>query len=328
MTNGGSAIHVSVIIPSHNRPAMLREALESVAKQTFQDFEVIVVDDGSEPKIRTNDLQAKLGPPIKIIHHETAKGGAGAKNSGVKASSGEILSFLDDDDLYAPTYLERALDVLDRHQEIDIVFMGVSWFGSEAMINEDAQKISLQRFLNGANPEKLANNLLLFNGRSLFDELLYSVPMTFQRPVVRRKMFEKVGCYRENCLMWDNDWVMRASLQAKTALLLDGLYMQRAGTHAYHSTARKLIDRFYSQIEMEENLLRELVSKKLCIETVQCRKALAHNWFNLAYYLCQKKASRRSLLAWLRSQQYLFCLKRFRFFGRYFWEFIKPTNAS
>jgi len=98
----------SVIIPLYNKAPYIEKALQSVLEQTFDDFEVIVVDDGSSDdsySIAKSVLEASE-KPFKLIHQENA-GVSTARNNGVAASHGEFICFLDGDDWWAPTFLER-----------------------------------------------------------------------------------------------------------------------------------------------------------------------------------------------------------------------------
>src|SRR6266850_2661502 len=185
---------ISVVIPTHNRPTMLAEALASVACQTVDNWEVVVVDDGSTPPVNLVGLCDRFGPRVRGIRHESARGGASAKNTGTLTSLGQVIAFLDDDDLYAPTYLARALDVLDRIPELDVVFMGVSWFGSAADWADGAYQRAMMNALGLAKGIEIEPGLIRF-GPELFGTLLSTVPMAFQRPVVRRKAFERIGDY-------------------------------------------------------------------------------------------------------------------------------------
>ncbi len=102
---------VSVVIPTHNRAHVVCEAVESVLAQTVQDFEVIVVDDGS--KDDTLDRLADLrlpSPKFRVIRHEKNRGAQAARNSGARIAKGEWLSFLDSDDKLLPTSLEIRLN--------------------------------------------------------------------------------------------------------------------------------------------------------------------------------------------------------------------------
>jgi len=88
---------VSVIIPTYNRPELLEKAVLSVLGQTYRDLEVIVVDDGLIQRAET--IISKLGDPrIRYIQHNKSIGGAAARNTGIKNSTGRFVAFLDDDD--------------------------------------------------------------------------------------------------------------------------------------------------------------------------------------------------------------------------------------
>lgn len=100
----------SVVIPTYGRPAFLGEALGSVLAQTVPDFECIVVDDASpEPVTLAVD-----DPRVRLIRHDTNRGAAAARNTGIAVANGRYLAFLDDDDLFTPTRLELALAGLAR----------------------------------------------------------------------------------------------------------------------------------------------------------------------------------------------------------------------
>ena len=97
-------IKVSVVIPTHNRPELLKKAVNSVLGQTYKDLEVIVVDDGLET--RADEVVNKFGDSrLKYIQHLEEKGGSAARNTGIKNASGEFIAFLDDDDEWLPDKL-------------------------------------------------------------------------------------------------------------------------------------------------------------------------------------------------------------------------------
>lgn len=106
----------SVVIPTHNRPKMLGDAIRSVLSQRLDDFEVIVVDDGSDPPAEIPD-----DARVRLVRLEPNQGISSARNAGVARSQGRYVAFLDDDDLWLPTRLERALVA---HQRAPIV---VAW---------------------------------------------------------------------------------------------------------------------------------------------------------------------------------------------------------
>ncbi|MCG3209576.1 MAG: hypothetical protein FOGNACKC_03203 [Anaerolineae bacterium] len=99
---------VSVIIPTHNRAELLPRAVQSVLNQSYQDFELIIVDDASNDD--TPAVMASFNDPrIKTIRHSTNRRGSAARNTGINAATGEWVAFLDDDDKWLPDKLTRQL---------------------------------------------------------------------------------------------------------------------------------------------------------------------------------------------------------------------------
>jgi len=104
---------ISVIIPTYNRPEMLSAAICSVLNQTFQDFELIVVDDASEGQIQ--DLLTVFNDRrIKYIRHNANRGEGASRNTGIAHSEGEFIGFLDDDDQWLPEKLRLQFDLLEK----------------------------------------------------------------------------------------------------------------------------------------------------------------------------------------------------------------------
>jgi len=103
---------VSIIIPTHDRPLALARAAVSALRQTHNDIEVIVVDDGSEPPVDP-ERGGFADPRLIVLRNDRAMGGAAARNRGLAAATGRWVTFLDDDDALAPTMLVSALAAID-----------------------------------------------------------------------------------------------------------------------------------------------------------------------------------------------------------------------
>ncbi|MHB1011372.1 MAG: glycosyltransferase [Desulfobacteria bacterium] len=108
----GLAPIVSVIVPTHNRPEMLRGALESILAQTLRDFEIIVVNDAGKG---VDDVVAGLNRDGRItyVRHDRNRGLAAARNTGIRIARGKYIAYLDDDDLYYPDHLETLVTHLE-----------------------------------------------------------------------------------------------------------------------------------------------------------------------------------------------------------------------
>ena len=117
---------VSVITPTHNGLATLPETVASVQAQTYASIEHIIVDDGSDDEAFLQYLSS-LPEGIQVMH-QTNAGPAAARNHGIDAASGTYILLLDDDDLIDPTYIEKAVQILDRG-EADIVYCQADRFG-------------------------------------------------------------------------------------------------------------------------------------------------------------------------------------------------------
>jgi GT2 family glycosyltransferase/spore maturation protein CgeB len=105
---------VSVIVPTHNRPDMLVEALRSILNQTYQDFEIIVVNDAGSDVTEIINLLNKDNK-ITYVKHNRNRGLAAARNTGLKLARGKYIAYLDDDDVFYPQHLKTLVDFLETH---------------------------------------------------------------------------------------------------------------------------------------------------------------------------------------------------------------------
>ncbi|MEH1816780.1 MAG: glycosyltransferase family A protein [Nostoc sp.] len=178
---------VSVLIPAYNAMNYLPETLENVLSQTFSDFEVIVVNDGSSDEIEQWISQIK-DPRVKLISQKN-QGLAGARNTGITNAQGEYIAFLDADDLWEPTKLEKQLRVLEENPEVALVYTWVAFI-------DETGKPTGRIFKNQAEGDvwkKLTEHNIVESG---------SVGM------VRRSCFETVGLFDCNLGSYLEDWDM------------------------------------------------------------------------------------------------------------------------
>jgi len=176
---------VSVVIPTHNHVAFLPEALESVFAQRLQPREVIVVDDGSTDG--TDEVLWRYASRIRALRQPN-RGVASARNVGASIASGDLLAFLDADDLWLPPKLEWQVAHLGRDPELGLVHCGVE--------EVDAEGRFLRRRLDGM--EGWVSREMLFFGRGV-------ILGGGSAAVVPRAIFETAGGFDER-LSTSADW--------------------------------------------------------------------------------------------------------------------------
>jgi glycosyltransferase involved in cell wall biosynthesis len=121
---------VSIIIPAYNAEAFIKETIHSVLDQSFSNFEVIVVDDGS--KDQTIEILEQIQDPRLRVYSYANGGVAVARNRGISHSTGELISFLDADDLWTTDKLEKQLNALETHPEAGVAYSWTQFIDLEA----------------------------------------------------------------------------------------------------------------------------------------------------------------------------------------------------
>lgn len=171
---------VSVIIPTYNRAKYVIEALESVLNQTYKNYEIVIVDDGSTDNTREVLRQYLADDRITYIYEKNG-GPASARNVGIKHSTGEHIAFLDSDDLWLPDKLVYQVEYLKTHCDVGIVFTDAKAFG------EDLGPVNAAR----------AEFRFRFHNPS-FKLLMWGNYMPTPTVMLRRACIDKVGCFDES----------------------------------------------------------------------------------------------------------------------------------
>jgi len=312
---------ISVVIPTYNRPALLLEAVKSVVAQTHLNWEVVIVDDGSNPAIPIDQLKSLLGDNAILLRHDKSCGVACAKNAGIKAATGEIISLLDDDDLLGQSALERIDAAFTGHPELDCLFLGVEPFGPYATNPAESRKIAIDKIIQRACPKE-SNGLYLFDD-NLFLELLYSVPIDFQRPAARRGAWNIVGGFDERGLFSESSWAIKASTMCKIALTKEPITFWRIHGNNFgwpsaldHDQA--VLRQIDNDLESAHGLVKHFHRKQVDMinHVKHLETRLAESCFNKAYFL-QDKNKLLGLKALFRSIMLSPQAKHFKLLFRY-----------
>ena len=256
---------VSTIIPTYNRADLVCDAIDSVLGQTYPHVEVIVVDDGSTDT--TLETLGRYGNKIQVIQQANA-GPSAARNRGIKAAKGEIIAFLDSDDLWLPTKLQRQVAILMRADK------SVPCCLCNAIMRGDDGE---QRFFDMALLKPRYYEGLWLN----VAEVLSSRFVFFNQAVaIRREALDKVGLFDESLLfMEDHDIALRMALMGPWTYINEPLVIWRGGsenslceqakkdTIGYHSC----IEKVYANILTHQSIQYRSVRRRL-----RHRFAVAH----------------------------------------------------
>ena len=259
---------ISVIIPTFNRENLIKDAINSVLEQTYQNFEILIIDDGSTDD--TSDVVKSIGDTrIKYIYQENA-GVSRARNNGIENAQGEYIAFLDSDDFWHPEKLEKQATVLDQNSDADIV----------------TNSSQYQTFQNDLICIK---NNLAKNQKEVISMMLLCQDMVYTgTPVlcVRKRIFEKSGVFDEE-MRFCEDWDLffRMALVGKVYNIPEILTYVRS--HKDNVTKTSSVNKFK---EGKLRFLNKAFSNELLpSDMLQLKKrAYSYAWWSFAYWALYK----------------------------------------
>jgi len=255
---------ISVIIPTFNRRHMLERALQSVLAQTFTDWELIVVDDGSTDG--TADLPAFNSgrPDIRYLRFHENRGVSFARNRGVERAAGSLIAFLDSDDEWLPRKLEKQVRWLDDHPGFRIVQTREHWVRNGRRVNPPATH------------EKI--------GGDIFAQSLKRCMITPSSVLLARSLFAASGGFNETFTACeDYDLWLRITCRNPVGLL-DEYLLTRHGGHADQLSStvpvldgfriRSMMDRLLSGALSEDQAARTraMIASKARVVAHGCKK--------------------------------------------------------
>lgn len=254
-------INVSVIIPAYNRAYCLSRAIDSVLSQSYRDFELIVVDDGSEDSTsRLLDSYGDTVRYIKISHSGVSR----ARNTGIEISCGEWLAFLDSDDYWLPQKLEKQIQYLLSNHQYLICHTDEIWIKNGIRINQGKKHMKYEGWF--------------------FSPSLHLCLISPSSVMIHRRILEDVGCFDET-LPFAEDYELwlritskypvgyiKEKLVVKTGGHSDQLSGMIDGIEKYRLIA---LEKLIKSGKLNNRFLREAVDvyrKKSKIYCAGCRK--------------------------------------------------------
>lgn len=191
---------VTVVIPTYRRVHYLEQAIESVLAQTYGNFEVIVVNDCRDDHEAVTSLVERMSDSRIRLHSDgRQRGGNGARNLGIRLGDGPLVAFLDDDDIWRPTKLERHVEHHQSHPRVGAIYSGFVRRWEEPVFHED---------VHFADRPGSDMHTLIGTG---------FCPVSTSLVTVRRECFQTVGDFDESLISYQ-DWDMWYRISARFAL--------------------------------------------------------------------------------------------------------------
>lgn len=307
---------VSVVMPVYNASKYIAESVSSVLAQTFQDFELIVVNDGSTD---TNELEQALAPYRDRLHYikQENRGVSSARNAALRIAGGRFYAQLDADDVWKPDYLQTQLDFLEQNPSIDLVYPNA------------------EVFTDGSDSHLEFMDLCPSNGEATFENLVRQKCLVMTSVTARMEAIRKTGWFDESLPSTEDfDFWLRFtkfggrigyhrrkllryrrtpnSLSSDSARMLENLLrvLAKASTFDLTEAERKAI---VEETERNQAVLN-LIEGKRALMVKDTNKAIAH----LSLANLHMQSQKLSLIVWAlrRSPQvvrWAFGLRR-RFF--------------
>ena len=250
---------VSVVIPTYNSATMVVQAVESVLSQTYHDFEILVVDDGS-----TDNTQQAIGRFGDLVRYFKQKnqGVSAARNAGIKQARGEYIAFLDSDDIWLPDKLAEQVPWLNTDPNVGLVYC-------------DWSVVS-----NGCVAHSSFLRHLPANSGDVFDDLIQSGFILTSGVVVRRACLDDVGDFDKSLtIAQDYDLWLRISYRWQVQLVSKCLFTKRNLAGSLSSSLSKTA---LERIALFKKTLRSLPGLKARSRRL-LRRQLAVNYWDVGY---------------------------------------------
>jgi len=271
-------VSVSVIIPTYNRAHDVPRAVASVLSQDFADLELLVVDDGSEDD--TREVLARISDPrLRCVRFERNRGIGAARHAGVAESRGDLVAFLDSDDVWKPGKLAKVVGALERYPQVDLVFSdhedvnylrGTRERGFQMVANEFGR----------LSVSPLGPDWWAIDGGAAETLVQRNFISTSSTVALRRSVFARAGNFRED-LSGPEDlemWWRAAVLGMRFAYTTEVLVERHKGSGSITAEMRRFAPRRLKALEVcEETARREGRADLL----PGLRRAKADTWSSL-----------------------------------------------
>lgn len=263
MHSANDAPAISVVIATYNRATFLPETLESILAQRFQDFELIVVDDGSSDN--TRQVVESYGARVRYLHQPN-RGPSAARNVGVAHAKAPWIAFQDSDDLSLPAHLESLYRYVQEFPDCGMVFGNGSYLGGAEHRRET--------IIPAEKSRRLAARKLRLN--DFFEKSI----LRLQAALISKKVYDAIGGHDESLrISMDLDLAFRIFMNSTVAYLDQPLFAYRKHEG---NIGRNEELRLTENIQVIEKLLRDYPAARDMLGAKTVARRLAYRYYRLA----------------------------------------------
>ncbi|KAB0668518.1 glycosyltransferase family 2 protein [Oryzomonas sagensis] len=272
---------VSVVMPAYNASEFIAEAIKSVLSQTYQNFELIVIDDGSVDTTGAivSELIEKYTSTISY-HYQNNSGAGIARNTGITHSLGDLICFIDADDIMVPDHILRQVDFMERHSNVGLVFCDYRNFNEGAFYLESHFQTCPQLLLQ----LKAKKELILEDPCLILAQENFGIAGTL---LFRKSMLQYEPCFEPTLRVCEDfHFYYRLARHSSVGIVNEVGMLRRLHENNTSSDPTKMLsDGIYSRSLLRDNEQDPRVCTHLNRYIAGCQMGLARYYANHSHYL-------------------------------------------
>jgi glycosyltransferase involved in cell wall biosynthesis len=282
---------VSIVMAVLNGERYIAEAIQSICDQTYDNFELLVVDDGSTDRTKEIAMSFSSTIDVKYIRHETCRGIAPSMNDGIRNASGDMIAFLDHDDTWFPHFLETQVRYMTAHPDVGMAHSDLQTIDHDGNVLEPSVAVCRNRVEPSGH---------------IFRQVFLHSMICGNTVLIRKECFTRLGLFDENLKWGDYHMWLRIARHYKIDYVNQVLtsYRQHASQSTrsvavkrpdQESVAMKAIDKLLEQYpEVYEELGRELIKRRRASLFFD----LAYSWYSKREFRNARVCVRRAIRLW------------------------------
>jgi glycosyltransferase involved in cell wall biosynthesis len=272
---------VSVIIPTYNNAHFLPETLESIFNQDYDDYELIVVDDGSTDN--TKKLLDGYGDRVIYLYQENSGACSKPRNEGIKIARGEYISIFDSDDIMKPEKLRLQANLLDNNPDVGFVFTDFYDFRGDVVSKNHVGTCTI---FNSLNKKKVGSDGYIIEKTDAYETLLSENFIGASSMVFKKSLFEDIGPFDESLdSSEDIDFTLRVARKYDIGFIDRACHLRRLHDGNMTTKAEKMFTRSLRVFSGHLAVPKSSLSQQRLIDKIfELHSSLAYHYRENARY--------------------------------------------